>query len=79
MQNKDVVNMTNEEFIKILDLYKDSKTKSNGELTKAMDSLTQTYDEIKTKIIDLTHYLDNVENIYNKILSEYNSRVKNGQ
>jgi predicted RND superfamily exporter protein len=71
--------MTNEEFIKILDLYKDSKTKSNGELTKAMDSLTQTYDEIKTKIIDLTHYLDNVENIYNKILSEYNSRVKNGQ
>ena len=79
MQNKDVVNMTNEEFIKILDLYKDSKTKSNGELTKAMDILTQTYDEIKTKIIDLTHYLDNVENIYNKILSEYNSRVKNGQ
>jgi predicted RND superfamily exporter protein len=71
--------MTNEEFIKILDLYKDSKTKSNGELTKAMDILTQTYDEIKTKIIDLTHYLDNVENIYNKILSEYNSRVKNGQ
>jgi len=26
----------------------------------------------------LTYYLDSVEEIYNKILEEYNSRTKNG-
>jgi hypothetical protein len=43
-----------------------------------MNDLTKTFNDTKIKIIDLTHYLDNIEDMYHKILSEYNSRVKNG-
>lgn len=78
MQNKDVVNMTNEEFIKIVEICKELKGKSNVDLTNAMNDLTKTFNNTKIKIIDLTHYLDNIEEMYHKILSEYNSRVKNG-
>ena len=70
--------MTTEEFTKIVEICKELKSKSNVELTTAMNDLTKTFTDTKIKIIDLTHYLDNIEDMYNKILSEYNSRVKNG-
>ena len=43
-----------------------------------MNSLTKTHFDTKKTIIDLTYYLDNVEEMYNKILEEYNLRNKNG-
>ena len=70
--------MTNEEFIKIVEICKELKGKSNIDLTNAMNDLTKTFNDTKIKIIDLTHYLDNIEDMYHKILPEYNSRVKNG-
>ena len=70
--------MIKEEFEEIVGLYKDAKNRSNSELTNAMNSLTKTHFDTKKTIIDLTYYLDSVEEMYNKILEEYNSRNKNG-
>jgi hypothetical protein len=70
--------MIKEEFEEIVGLYKDAKNRSNSELANAMNSLTKTHFDTKKTIIDLTYYLDNVEEMYNKILEEYNSRNKNG-
>ena len=70
--------MIKEEFEEIVGLYKDAKNRSNYELANAMNSLTKTHFDTKKTIIDLTYYLDSVEEMYNKILEEYNSRNKNG-
>jgi predicted RND superfamily exporter protein len=70
--------MIKEEFEEIVGLYKDAKNRSNSELVNAMNSLTKTHFDTKKTIIDLTYYLDSVEEMYNKILEEYNSRNKNG-
>lgn len=40
-----------------------------------MDSLTQDFDDTKEKIINLTYYLDKVEELYNNILNEYQNRI----
>lgn len=70
--------MTKDDFEKIVDIYLDAKDKSNVELANAMNELTRIHSETKQTIIDLTYYLDNIEEMYNKILAEYNSRIKNG-
>ena len=69
--------MTKEEFLKIVELYKDITNKSNIEITDAMNNLTKTHFETKNTIIDLTYYLDSIEEMYNKIITEYNRRTKN--
>lgn len=70
--------MTKEEFEEVIELSKDVKNRSNVELTNAMNNLTKNHFDTKNTIIDLTYYLDNVEEMYNKILAEYNSRGNNG-
>ena len=40
-----------------------------------MDKLTVDFELTKTNIINSTIYLDKVEGLYNKILTEYQSRV----
>ena len=70
--------MIKEEFEQIVELCKDAKNRSNSELTHAMNNLTKMHFDTKKTIIDLTYYLDSVEEMYNKILEEYNSRNKNG-
>lgn len=50
------------------------KSSDNQELVQAMDFLTEDFEETKQMIINLSIHLDNVENLYNKILVEYNSR-----
>ncbi|MCF8340147.1 MAG: hypothetical protein K9I82_04150 [Chitinophagaceae bacterium] len=69
--------MTKEEFLKIVELYKDITNKSNIEITEAMNNLTKAHFETKNTIIDFTYYLDSIEEMYNKILTEYNRRTKN--
>jgi hypothetical protein len=39
-----------------------------------MDKLSTDFDVTKTNIINMTIYLDKVEELYNKTLSEYESR-----
>ncbi len=48
----------------------------NGRLIELMDKLSLEFDETKNAIIDFTYHLDNVEILYNKILSEYQKRNK---
>lgn len=67
--------MTKEELQEIIDSQKDLKNIPNSVLINYMDSLTTDFDDTKEKIINLTYYLDKVEELYNNILSEYQKRV----
>lgn len=67
--------MTNEELQQIIESQKDLKNISNSVLISQMDLLTQDFDDTKEKIINMTYYLDKVEELYNNILSEYQNRV----
>ena len=59
-------------------IIRDIDSSSNKDLSEAMDFLTDDFNETKSMIIDLTTHLDNIEGLYNKILTEYENRV-NGQ
>lgn len=61
-----------EEFNQIVS---DIKNRGNNDLIKAMDFLTEDFDETKQMLINLTHHLDNIELIYDKILKEYKFRT----
>jgi len=50
------------------------KSSGNNELVQAMDFLAEDFEETKQMIINLSTHLDNVENLYNKVLHEYNLR-----
>lgn len=68
-------NMKKEEFDEILKDLGDIKNISNNKLIDDMDKLTTDFELTKNNIINLTVYLDNVEELYNKILEEYQSRT----
>jgi hypothetical protein len=40
-----------------------------------MDFLNDDFQETKEMIINLTYHLDNIEELYNRILKEHESRV----
>ena len=61
---------------KIKDVLTNYKNKSNKDLTAAMDFLYQDFGDTKSLIIKLTHHLDGTEKAYNKLLDEYQSRIK---
>jgi hypothetical protein len=65
--------MTEENLKEILTNY---KNKSNKDLVSAMDFLNEDFENTKTLIVKLTHHLDGTERAYNKILNEYQNRVK---
>jgi hypothetical protein len=56
-------------------IIRDIDSSSNKDLTEAMDFLNTDFSETKSMIIDLTNHLDNIEDLYNKILTEYENRV----
>jgi hypothetical protein len=64
--------MTLEKFNEII---ADIKNQSNDNLEKVMDFLNDDFQETKEMIINLTYHLDNIEELYNKILKEHESRV----
>jgi hypothetical protein len=66
--------MNNEEFEKVLTDLSDLKNLPNHKLVEMMDKLSTDFDTTKTNIINMTIYLDKVEELYNKTLSEYESR-----
>jgi hypothetical protein len=53
----------------------DMKNKGNNDLVKAMDFLTEDFDETKQMIIELSVHLDNIEAVYDKVLKEYKFRT----
>jgi hypothetical protein len=72
LQRKD--NMKSEEFEKIVKDLGDLKNLSNNVLIENMDLLTTDFELTKNNIINLTLYLDKVEEMYNKMLGEYQNR-----
>ena len=65
-----------EEFNEII---ADIKNRSNGDLTKVMDFLSEDFEKTKDLLLKLSVHLDNTEESYNKILKEFNRRKNNGQ
>lgn len=68
--------MKKEEFENIVNEQVDLKNQPNLKLIESMDKLTQDFELTKNNIINLTLYLDKVEELYNNALKEYQSRVK---
>lgn len=68
--------MTNEELQNIIENQKNLSDLPNNNLVEFMDLLTTDFEETKEKIVNLTYYLDKVEELYNNILKEYQNRVK---
>ena len=67
--------MKKEEFENIIKEQGDLKNHSNAKLIEDMDKLTNDFEMTKTNILKLTLYLDKVEELYNNILKEYQSRT----
>jgi len=59
---------------KLLRVIKDYKSHSNKDLVFAMDIIRDDFEKTKTALINLTHNLDKLEETYNLILNEYESR-----
>ena len=57
-------------------IIKDYKSSSNKDLIFAMDFIQKDFNFTKERIIELTNHLDKLEVLYNKLLSEYQSRTK---
>ena len=68
--------MKKEEFENIVNEQVDLKNQPNSKLIESMDKLTQDFELTKNNIINLTLYLDKVEELYNNVPKEYQSRVK---
>jgi hypothetical protein len=66
--------MRKEEFEDIVKLQSELKEQSNAKLIDVMDKLTTDFDLTKENIINLTLYLDKVEELYNNTLNEFQSR-----
>lgn len=61
---------------KVLNIAKDIKSHSNKDLIFAMDFIQEDFSKTKETLITLTHHLDKLENTYDLILKEYESRTK---
>ena len=66
--------MKKEEFENIVNLQNKLKEQPNSKLVEAMDILTTEFDLTKENIINLTMYLDKLEELYNNTLKEFQSR-----
>lgn len=59
---------------KVKEIVAEIKSKPNKDLTQVMDFLAEDFEETKNLIINLTYHIDNIENLYNIVLKEYQSR-----
>lgn len=66
--------MERQEFENITMILGELKNLPNAKLIEMMDKLSEEFDVIKANIISSTYHLDKVEETYNKILKEFDSR-----
>lgn len=64
-----------EEYEKALEIIKDYKSRSNKELMFAMDKINEDFEFTKKQLFDLSIHLDRLEESYNLILKEFNTRT----
>jgi hypothetical protein len=68
--------MTKEEITqKTMEVVNDPKLCSNSDLIFAMDVIQKDFESVKETLIKLTHHLDSLENTYDLVLKEYNTRT----
>lgn len=68
--------MTKEDITnKTIEVINDPKSSSNSDLIMAMEVLQKDFESVKETLINLTHHLDTLENTYNLVLKEYNTRT----
>jgi hypothetical protein len=72
LPKKDMDNM--EKIENIIEFSKDLKNKSNAEIIQTLDTLNEEFNFTKNVVINLTHNLDKIEELYTIILKEYNTR-----
>lgn len=60
---------------KILKIIEDVENKSNKDLQESLFFLTNEFEKTKSLVIDLTHHMDSIEDIYNKINDEIKKRL----
>jgi hypothetical protein len=58
----------------IIEFSKDLKNKTNAEIIQTLDTLNEEFNFTKNVVINLTHNLDKIEELYTIILKEYNTR-----
>jgi hypothetical protein len=68
--------MEKTELENIINEQKNLKNLPNLKLVEYMDKLTEDFEMTKQNIINLTHYLDKVEELYENILKEFQLRAK---
>jgi hypothetical protein len=69
--------MSNEkEAEKVLSILKEYKLSSNKDLEFVMEFIHNDFEKTKNQLVLLTHHLDKLENNYNTILKEYQSRSR---
>ena len=68
--------MTKEEITnKTMEVINAPKSSSNSDLILAMEVVQKDFESVKETLIKLTHHLDSLENTYDLVLKEYNSRT----
>jgi ribosomal protein S17E len=66
--------MTKEDFDNILSEQKNIKNIPNSKLIEYMDIVTEDFETTKSNLINMSYYLDKLEELYNSMLKEYQSR-----
>ena len=69
-------NMIKENFENIVKEQPNLKNLPNSKLIEFMDDLSSDFETTKQNIINLTIYLDKVEELYNNTLKEYQTRTR---
>ena len=62
------------DFKQILEESHNKKNIPNKKLIEMMDFLANQHDDTKKNLINLSHYLDKIEETYNSLLNEFESR-----
>jgi len=67
-------NMENNHINDAIEFSKNLNEKSNSDITKMLDNLSNHFNITKNIVINLTYELDQIEELYNIMLKEYNKR-----
>ena len=67
--------MTKTDFENIKNKILDIKNQPNSELYDVLEKISVEFDITKNSILSLSSYLDELENIYNTTLKEYEKRT----
>jgi len=71
-----LVKKYNMELNKVMEICDDVENKSNKDLLDVRDILMEEFDKTKDLIVNLTHHLEGIEVLYDKVNNEIKNRIK---